>query len=343
MARLASDCESNCSPGQYIPMGGSNCNLCDYGLYQPYWWQSHSVSSVRSRFVSQLDHACSKAYGMETNMEKSKVMVNSIGKEKAEISLDGQKLEEVESFKYLGSILTKNGLSTDDIRSRITAAIAALMRLHKVNMCSVCEKQEVVKTQAPAMIPIEVKEPLDLVQMDLIGMEHHDACSHIEEESLLISVTVIGRGVKDVAVSIRCQKQASTKYPHPSSSSCVNQDFQCRGFRKQALELIDNGIRNRRYGARTGSVRPPHRGKSDEEEYTHTTVTTSKLPVQLPVTERKDHSSQEKRKLHHYDKVIENQEKAARKRRGHKRKDRHVWAVALAFAMALCSVYDQNA
>lgn len=72
-------------------------------------------------------HACSKAYGMEINTKKSKVMVNTIGEEKADIRLDGQSLEEVESFKYLGSLLTKNVRSTDDIRARIT-----LMRLQSL-------------------------------------------------------------------------------------------------------------------------------------------------------------------------------------------------------------------
>ena len=45
------------------------------------------------------------AYGMEVSTEKSKVVTNSIHNMSADISINGQKLEEVTSFKYLGAPL----------------------------------------------------------------------------------------------------------------------------------------------------------------------------------------------------------------------------------------------
>ncbi|XP_025115185.1 proprotein convertase subtilisin/kexin type 5-like [Pomacea canaliculata] len=50
-----SDCiVRNCTPGQYIAMGGINCNLCDYGLYQPYWWQSQCLKCPQDRTTQRL-------------------------------------------------------------------------------------------------------------------------------------------------------------------------------------------------------------------------------------------------------------------------------------------------
>ena len=48
---------------------------------------------------------------MEVSSEKSKVLVNSEDK-RAEIFMNGVQLEEVDSFKYLGATVTKDGRST---------------------------------------------------------------------------------------------------------------------------------------------------------------------------------------------------------------------------------------
>ena len=42
------------------------------------------------------------AYGMEVSIKNSKILTNSINNISADISMNGQKLEEVTSFKYLG-------------------------------------------------------------------------------------------------------------------------------------------------------------------------------------------------------------------------------------------------
>ena len=47
------------------------------------------------------------AYGMEISTEKSKIMTNSKNNISADISMNGQKLEDVTSFKYLGATLCK--------------------------------------------------------------------------------------------------------------------------------------------------------------------------------------------------------------------------------------------
>ena len=48
------------------------------------------------------------AYGMEVSTEKSKIMTNSTNNISADISMNGQKLQEVTSFKYMGTTLYKD-------------------------------------------------------------------------------------------------------------------------------------------------------------------------------------------------------------------------------------------
>ena len=47
------------------------------------------------------------------------IMVNSTDNISADISMNGQQLEEVTSFKYLGATLCKNGTCSAEIRIRL--------------------------------------------------------------------------------------------------------------------------------------------------------------------------------------------------------------------------------
>jgi len=62
---------------------------------------------------------------MEMNVEKTKVMRISRQPSPVKIMIDEKQLENVESFKYLGSILTNDGRSTCEIKCRIAMAKAA--------------------------------------------------------------------------------------------------------------------------------------------------------------------------------------------------------------------------
>ena len=69
-----------------------------------------------AKLVERLDKA-SIVYGMEISAEKIKLMTNNTSGINTEIKVNGQKLETVTSFKYLGSALTGEG-SKLDILSR---------------------------------------------------------------------------------------------------------------------------------------------------------------------------------------------------------------------------------
>ena len=64
--------------------------------------------------------------------EKSKVMVNSGDNTTVQISMNGQQLEEVLAFKYLGATHTKAGRSTAEIKIRLAIPTASMAKLNKI-------------------------------------------------------------------------------------------------------------------------------------------------------------------------------------------------------------------
>ena len=69
---------------------------------------------------------------MEISSEKSNVMVNSGDNITVQIIMNGQQLEEVMAFKYLGATLTKDGRSTAEIKTRLAIATASMAKLNKI-------------------------------------------------------------------------------------------------------------------------------------------------------------------------------------------------------------------
>ena len=83
-----------------------------------------------ANLVERLDKATT-AYGMEISAEKTKLMKNNTSGINTKIKVNGQKLETVKSFKYLGSVITDEG-PKPEILSRIAQTTAALTRLKPV-------------------------------------------------------------------------------------------------------------------------------------------------------------------------------------------------------------------
>ena len=83
-----------------------------------------------AKLVQRLDKV-STAYGMEISAEKTKLMTNNTSGINTETKENGQKLETVTSFKYLGSVITDEG-SKSEILSRTPQTAAALTRLKPV-------------------------------------------------------------------------------------------------------------------------------------------------------------------------------------------------------------------
>ena len=83
-----------------------------------------------AKLVERLDRA-STAYDMEISVKKTKLMTNNTSGINIEIKVNGQKLETVTSFKYLGSVITDEG-SKPEILSTIAERTATLTRLKPV-------------------------------------------------------------------------------------------------------------------------------------------------------------------------------------------------------------------
>ena len=73
----------------------------------------------------------SRIYGMEINTNKTTIMTNYEVHFNNSISLHGEIIESVDTFKYLGSILDDNG-STKEILSRIAQTTASLTKLNPI-------------------------------------------------------------------------------------------------------------------------------------------------------------------------------------------------------------------
>ena len=73
-----------------------------------------------------------RASRMETSTEKAKILTNSTDTISADISMNGQKLEEVTSFKYVGTTLCKDGTCSAEVCIRIASAMAEMVRLNRI-------------------------------------------------------------------------------------------------------------------------------------------------------------------------------------------------------------------
>ena len=89
-----------------------------------------TLAGEEEKLVNLVDKA-STAYGMEISAEKTKLMTKNTSGINTEFKVNGQKLETVKNFKYLGSVITDEG-SKPEILSRIAQTTAALTRLKPV-------------------------------------------------------------------------------------------------------------------------------------------------------------------------------------------------------------------
>jgi hypothetical protein len=69
-----------------------------------------------------------RCYGMEMNVEKTKVMSISRQTGAVHIMIDQKQLENVEYFSYVGGLITGDARRTSDVKSRIAMASAAVSK-----------------------------------------------------------------------------------------------------------------------------------------------------------------------------------------------------------------------
>src|SRR5678816_3326092 len=98
-----------------------------------------SEESLR-RLVERFGRVC-KRRGLKVNVDKSKVMVVSEDSPQCEVILDGEQLEQVSKFKYLGYVLDEKG--TDDAECSLSLIhISEPTRLLSISYAVFCLKKK---------------------------------------------------------------------------------------------------------------------------------------------------------------------------------------------------------
>ncbi|KAG1668804.1 Craniofacial development protein 2 [Nymphon striatum] len=86
---------------------------------------SRNIQLELQKMISRIHEMCTK-YGMSINIKKTKVMVVRKKKEQhtqgIKITVDGQKLEHVKEYTYLGSVVNENAKCLIEVRKRIGMA-----------------------------------------------------------------------------------------------------------------------------------------------------------------------------------------------------------------------------
>jgi len=125
--QFCSTCMANASPTK-LWMGLETSTL--EGKFQTVKYADDLVLMVKEETVLQgmTDKLIEtgRCYGMGMNVEKTKVMRISRQPSPVTIMIGHKQLENVECFKYLGTMLTNNGRCACEIKSRTAMAKAAL-------------------------------------------------------------------------------------------------------------------------------------------------------------------------------------------------------------------------
>ena len=91
--------------------------------------------------------------GMKISVEKTKTMrMNS--KNQDRVTIDGQDIEDVEEFTYLGATICKEGGGMKDIKNRISKARGAFVRLKKTWRSSNISRKTKLKLFKTLVVPV---------------------------------------------------------------------------------------------------------------------------------------------------------------------------------------------
>ena len=87
------------------------------------------LNDALQTLTKKLSNSASR-YGMQISAEKSMIIINSNNRNlHTNIQLYGEKLEEVDQFKYIGATITRYGSSDSEIKIRLAQATSTMVRL----------------------------------------------------------------------------------------------------------------------------------------------------------------------------------------------------------------------
>src|SRR6218665_3678861 len=99
-------------------------------------------------------HSSSQRFGLNINVEKTKTMTIGKHQKTVEIKIEGQTLEQVTEFIYLGGMITEDGRCTKDIKRRIGLASAMFGTMNKVWRSNNITTATKVKLYGTFVIPV---------------------------------------------------------------------------------------------------------------------------------------------------------------------------------------------
>ena len=170
---------------------------------------------------------------MEIGPDKTKVMTNNPNGFQREIKIKGQRLEEVENFKYPGAIICNEG-SKPEILSRIAQTTAALSRLKVIwrdKNISLASKVKLMRTLILYIflyaceswtLTAEIERRIQALEMRcyrrFLNISHKDHMTNEEVRNRIQNATVVHDDLLTMA-----QKRKLRWYGHISISSGMAQ------------------------------------------------------------------------------------------------------------------------
>ena len=121
--------KNSTSEGKYGIQWTSQNQLDDLDFADDLALLSHTHEQMQMKTANVA--AASASIGLHIHKGKSKILKCNTENTNP-ITLDGETLEEVETFKYLGSIVDKQGGSDADVKARIGKARAAFLQLKNI-------------------------------------------------------------------------------------------------------------------------------------------------------------------------------------------------------------------
>ena len=116
-----------------VNVGGTNYNNLRYADDAALLAGNEKELSDLTRKINEVG----KQFGMKINIKKTKAMVVSKkpNSPKINIAIDGQHIEQVTSYVYLGSLITEDGISEKEIKRRIMIARSTFTNVRTLLSC----------------------------------------------------------------------------------------------------------------------------------------------------------------------------------------------------------------
>ena len=139
---------------------------------------------------------------MEISAEKTKLMTNNTSGINTEIKVNGQKLQTVTSFKYLGSVITDEN-SKAEILSRRAAALTRLKPVWNDRSISLSSKIRLMRSLVPSIFQRRIQAMEMRCYRNILRISYKD---HVTNEEVHTKIQQAIRQLEDLLAIIKRHK-----------------------------------------------------------------------------------------------------------------------------------------